>query len=367
MRVYRYAFILAALAAAKPVLPAITEDITGHQRELIFGFLGLQLFGFLAASLPRWLGRPLQPAPLIVVLLVLHGLALLWSFPVPEMGFQARTLVTLFAALVFAVNAVAARAWRAGPVLALTVVHAVAGVVVAYWPAAETVAIRVGFGAIVLLCCEITTRIVAALVPVARERHGLPAIAPPPPILATVVRYGGIVTFLAWAGAGVTPDASAPTAVLAVAAAATGAAGLAWLARLRPIEVAAVPGLGVLLLGVVFMRGGFVLLALAALGLGVEQVVAVHAFAIGGLAMLAIGIATSIVRRREETAFVRSPIASAAYAGIAVTVALRLAANLAPEHYDSLLTAARNVWTVAFAFYAAFVAKGLLEKDKKAT
>ena len=50
-----------------------------------------------------------------------------------------------------------------------------------------------------------------------------------------------------------------------------------------------------------------------------------------------------------------------------MTVAPRLATTHAPEHYDSLLTAARNVWTVALAFYAAFVAKGLLEKDKKAT
>ncbi|MBP0575315.1 NnrS family protein, partial [Mycobacterium tuberculosis] len=79
MRVYRYAFILAAVAALKPVLPPVTADIAGHHLELIFGFLPLQLFGFLSAALPRWIGRPLLPAPLAVVLLVLHALALFWS------------------------------------------------------------------------------------------------------------------------------------------------------------------------------------------------------------------------------------------------------------------------------------------------
>ena len=53
--------------------------------------------------------------------------------------------------------------------------------------------------------------------------------------------------------------------------------------------------------------------------------------------------------------------------GLGLALAGAVAANLAPEHYDSLLTAARYAWTAAFAFYAAFVAKGLMEKDKKAT
>lgn len=358
MRVYRYAFILAAVAAAKPVLPLVTEEISGHHLELIFGFLPLQLFGFLAAALPRWIGRPLLPQPLLVVLLVLHGLALFWSFSVPGMGLQARAILAAGGALFFLVNVVAARAWGALPVIAFAAVQGGAAVVAVYVPEAQTVAMRLGFGAIVLLCCEISTRISIALVLVARERKGLAVIAKPPAFLSEIVRYGGILSFGLWAFDG-------PFAVPALV---TGAAGLSWLTLTRPLSVLMVPGLGVLLVGIFFMRAGFVVLALEGFGLPPgDGFLAVHVFAVGGLVTLAIGIATSIVRRREATAFVRSWIATGAYAAITVATLTRLAASLDPSHYDSLIDAARWSFAAACGFYAIFIAKGLLEEDKKTT
>lgn len=358
MRVYRYAFILAALAAAKPILPTLTEEITGHHLELIFGFLPLQLFGFLAAALPRWIGRPLLPTPLLVVLLVLHALALAWSFAVPGMGLQARVLLAAGGALFFLVNVVAARAWAALPVIGFASVQAAAGVVALYVPEAETVAMRLGFGAIVLLCCEISVRITIALVLVARERRGLTAIAKPPAWLSEIVRYGGILTFILWA---FDAPAAAPALI-------TGLAGLAWLALTRPLPVLTVPGLGVLLVGIFFMRAGFVVLALEGVGLAPgDGFVAIHCFAVGGLATLAIGIATSIVRRREATAFVRSWIATGAYAAIVAATLIRLAASLDAGHYLDLIEGSRWAFAAACGFYAIFIAKGLMEKDKKAT
>jgi uncharacterized protein involved in response to NO len=358
VRVYRYAFLLAALAAVKPILPPITEDITGHHLELIFGFLTVQLFGFLAAALPRWIGRPLQPRPILVALLALHGLALYWSFAAPEAGLKARVLLGAFGAVYFLANVMAARAWSALPVMVFATVHAGAGVTALFVPAVETVAMRLGFGAIVLLCCEISTRIALALVVVARERHGLAAIARPPAWLSETVRYAGILAFALWAFDG-------PVAAPALVA---GLAGLGWWAWTRPLSVMLVPGLGVLLVGIFCMRLGFVALALEAVGLGPgDAFLAIHLFAVGGLATLAIGIATSIVRRREATAFVRSWVATAAYVAITVATGLRLAASLAPAHYETLVTASRWSWTAAFCAYAAFVAKGLTEKDKKTT
>jgi uncharacterized protein involved in response to NO len=358
MRVYRYAFILAAVAAAKPVLPAITEEITGHHLELIFGFLTVQLFGFLAAALPRWIGRPFAPAPMLPTLLVLHGVALYWSFAAPLPGLQARALLGAFGAIYFLGNVLAARAWSALPVMAFAGLHAGAGVVALFFPADETVAMRLGFGAIVLLCCEISTRIAIALVLVARERRGLTQIEKPPAWLSEIVRYGGVVTFGLWAFDG-------PYAVPALV---SGLAGLTWLAQTRPLSVMTVPGLGVLLLGIFFMRAGFVVLALEGAGLAPgDSFLAVHFFAVGGLATLAIGIATSIVRRREATAFVRSWVATGAYATITVATLARLAASLDPAHYDSLIDAARWSFAAACGFYGAFIAKGLLEKDKKTT
>lgn len=358
MRVYRYAFILAAVAAAKPVLPSVTEEISGHHLELIFGFLPLQLFGFLAAALPRWIGRPLLPQPLLVVLLVLHGLALFWSFTVPGMGLQARALLAAGGAIFFLANVVAARAWAALPVIGFALVQGVAAVVAVYMPEAQTVAMRLGFGAIVLLCCEISVRIAIALVLVARERRGLSVIAKPPAWLSEVVRYGGIVSFALWAFEG-------PAAVPALI---TGAAGLTWLTLARPLSVLMVPGLGVLLIGIFFMRAGFVVLALEGLGLPPgDGFLAVHFFAVGGLATLAIGIATSIVRRREATAFVRSWIATGAYASILAATLLRLAASLDPAHYLDLIEGSRWAFALACGFYAIFIAKGLMEEDKKTT
>ena len=59
-------------AAGMPVLATIFEPLAWHAHEMLFGFVGAAVCGFLLTAIPNWTGRlPLQGLPLA-------GLALLW-------------------------------------------------------------------------------------------------------------------------------------------------------------------------------------------------------------------------------------------------------------------------------------------------
>lgn len=95
---FRVAFVLAALTALRAIGPDIAPgigDITTHPNELIFGFFGIQLFGFLTVALPRWIGRPITPAPMLWAVLVAHAATFLWGCFDPELAGLLRALVTL--------------------------------------------------------------------------------------------------------------------------------------------------------------------------------------------------------------------------------------------------------------------------------
>jgi len=105
---------------------------------------------------------------------------------------------------------------------------------------------------------------------------------------------------------------------------------------------------------------GFVLLALAQLG-WVAQSLAVHAFAVGVIGGLIIGMVTRTARGHTGRPLEASRGEVAAYALVMAAAVLRvLVPAVRPEWYAHALEAAAGLWAIAFAIYLVIYTPWLL-------
>jgi uncharacterized protein involved in response to NO len=346
VRAARLGFLLAALAGIKALMPQI-GDVATHQADLIFGFFGIQIFAFLTHSLPRWIGHRLRPAVLPHGVLALHAAALLWSLRDPESAAIVRTVALLAGAVFLLVPALRSRLANAILPAMLVLIHAMAALLSAAPIVSPVDPLHLGLAALILFCLDVSTRIVLALNAVARDRLGLPAIAPPPAMLTLAMKASCFLTMALWVGSG-------PVALFALA---SGTLGLLWLLCLRPWATVRVVGMAALFLGLATMRVGSLLLAASAVGItGVTSSLAIHVWAVGGLAPLAIAISGSIARRQARRAFAASPLAVIAAIAILLAMLARILAIVLPEYQTVLWDTARVLWTLAFAASFLFIA-----------
>jgi len=314
-----------------------------HAHEMIFGAMIAVVTGFLLTAGKAWTGLPTpRGAPLgALVALWLAGrcaglLALAWLFAAVDGAFpvavafvfarliwrarQARNagvaaVLSLMAAANLAFHASALGAWR---VDAMTPLHA-------------------GLALLVVLESVIGGRVIPAftrsatpgLVLVERKRLDRCAIA------ATAA---GLALGLA--------DVAAAAPVLALAAllqAVRLAGWKPWVARARPI-------LWILHLSYAWIPLGLGLLALAATG-AVARSAGVHALAVGATGGLVMGMLTRTARGHTGRALQVSRVEVAAYVGVMLAAALRVAAALVPAWFVPAAIGAGVVWIAAFALY----------------
>lgn len=344
---FRIAFFLAALTAIRAIaFPADIwqGDYSRHADELIFGFMLVQLFGFMLKALPRWVGRPILAPPLIRLFLFAQALAFLLGLHDFSLGAQLRSIIGLSAVATLSVTAIRARAIMAFPLLALAAAHAGTGIIAAFhlWPGAT----MLGFCLILAICFEVGNRIFPMVIDSGRTRDGRPSRPLPPAWLSLTQRITSLLTLLLWA-------LELPYALPAALA---GISGMIWLAQIAPWHAFQYGGVRFMTFAMVAKRVGFLLLAIQAwpassMPLAVPQ----HVLAIGGLASLAVAIATSMVRKRNGQSFQRSFLGTVTYLCLAGALALRISYAVFPEHGQSLLHAAQAFWLAGFAGYAVLV------------
>lgn len=351
---FRVAFILAAMTAIRAVSPGFGPEYADpsiHVDELVFGFFSVQLFGFLTIAQPRWVGHPLGPCTGIWAYLLAEIACFLWGFFDLATAAEARNLVGLFGVVLILANTPPGKTAATFPVVLLAALHLLVGAIGhrLAWAGTD----MAGLAVIVLICLEVSNRVGAALIVVARERAGRPPLATPPKWIHIVERIASAIALALW-GLGINAGPAAAVATLA---------GGLWLAALRPWEIRPYAGVAILVVGMVWKRVAFAALAINDLGIAeVPSFFVIHAFAIGGLATLAIGVATSLTRKRDGKALARSPLADFTYGAIALAALLRTGAAIFPSRHEPLILTARIAWIVAFAAYALFVARRALAK-----
>lgn len=347
---HRLAFVLAGLVAVRMMLPGLT-DLSTHPSDILYCYFPIQFLGVLSSALPRWIGRPIRPAWGPAALVAGHAFALIVGLAAPETEIRIHAGLALAAGGLFFANALAAKSERS--YYPLTVVLAQGSVAVASQIVSDERLTRTGLALIVLFCLEMERRVAPAFWPAARDKLGLPPGPALPAWLTLVQRLAAFFALAAWVF-------GRNASVIALAAAVFGSI---WVLKPRPWQVWRIHSLMALTIGMLALRTGFLLLALRDAGVATIDLQAiVHTWAVGGVGLLAIVIATSFVRRAERRVFLDEVLSDAAFVLMMLAALARIAAAEWPDGYDDLILVARSCWCAAFASAVGFIVRHSLRR-----
>ena len=335
------------------------DPVLWHVHEMMFGYVGAALGGFVLTAVPNWTGRlPVRGWPLAALTLAwLAGRAAIWW------GGALGPLATAIADLAFIValavlvgnEILAGRNWRNLPVLGALVLMVAANLLF-HLSAAEIAdtgeaGMRLSIGTMALLLALIGGRVVPSFTRNWFARRGGPEIAPPMGRLdrATLALTG--VALASW-------FAAAPDPVAGALLAAAGAFNLARLARWRGWRTLAEPLVTVLHAGYFWLALGLVLLGLSLLGGRVAEALALHVLTIGAMGTMTLAVMTRAVLGHTGRALHAGTGLVAIYGLATLAVFTRAAFEIVPE--AGLLWATAGAWSLAFALFTAIHAPMLV-------
>jgi uncharacterized protein involved in response to NO len=326
---------LAGYKGALPALPAV--NMLWHMHEMVFGFAGAVIIGFLFTAGRNWTNLPTPAGGQLAALagLWIAGRAAMLLAP----GVPALVVDGLFlplCALAFGRVLVRAQSKRNYPICGILILLSVANLLFHAaangWIALS--AFKPVHGAILMI--TVLEAVIGGRVIPMFTRNGAPGSQP-----ATVAwrEKASIALLLATA--------------LAVAAVAFAAAGVnaVRLAGWAPFATVRVPLLWILHLAYAWIVAGLLLLGFAALGIGSSSS-AFHALAVGGMSGLIIGMITRTALGHTGRMLRAGRAESAMYLLLQAGAVARLCANLLPaEARDILLAGSALAWAGSFLTY----------------
>ncbi|WP_296599709.1 NnrS family protein [Phenylobacterium sp.] len=321
-----------------------------HIHEMIFGFLGAVIAGFLTTAVPNWTGRmPVIGAPLggLVALWVLGRLAMLYQGVLGPFAAVADSLFLLAFAAVIWREVLAGRNWRNLPVCGLVTLFAFANVAY-HLPRGVSgeVGMRLALGAASVLIAQIGGRIVPSFT---RNWMKARAMEPGPAPFGTVDRAALGLSGLGGALWVAMPQSRLTGAVLALA----GIAHLARLARWRGWRAAAEPLVWILHLGYGWLGVGMLLLGGSALApVLVPRSAGVHALTAGAVGVMTLAVMTRATRGHTGRPLAAGGATLAIYLAINAAAILRVAAPFTGVAQSFWLSASGFVWSLAFGGFA---------------
>jgi uncharacterized protein involved in response to NO len=361
---FRPFFLLGSLYAGLAVLawlPMFVGDLAlptalaprdWHVHEMLYGFAGAVMAGFLLTAVPNWTGRlPLQGGPLLLLVAAwLAGRfavafsAFLGWLPAALLDLSFLTLLTA----AIAREVVAGRNWRNLKVLvALSALLAGNALfhVEAYRSGTAEYGIRVGIAAALAMVMLIGGRIVPSFTRnwLARENPGrMPAS------FGTFDKASMILAVAALAGWTLAPGSRATGAALVV----TGLVQAARLARWAGDRTWPDPLVLVLHVAYAFVPLGFVLVGASALGL-VPVGAGIHAWTGGAVGVMTLAVMSRASLGHTGRPLAASPAVRTVYVLATASVLARVCASLHPAWTGSLLPVAGALWAMAFLGFAA--------------
>ena len=342
-------------------IPTAFSAVDWHAHEMIFGYVGAVIAGFLLTAIPNWTGRlPVAGWPLaaLAALWTAGRIAVLTSAWIgrPAAAVADAAFLTVFAALV-AREVITGRNWRnlkvAALVLALALVDVAFHVEDARSGVADT-STRAALGLIVMLILLIGGRVTPSFTGNWLARA---AVTERP---APFGRGDGAVLGLSglslafWV---VAPE-GVPTGALALAAA---VANLWRLSRWRGLAARHDALVLVLHLGFLFVALGFAGVGAHALWADtVPYAVGVHVWAIGAVGTMTLAMMTRATLGHSGRALVASKGTKFAYICVIAALVARVAMAALPAFGLPLMHIATCAWLLAFAAFLAVYAPLLL-------
>ncbi|MGD0642792.1 MAG: NnrS family protein [Roseiarcus sp.] len=342
-------------------IPTAFSAVDWHAHEMVFGYGGAVVTGFLLTAIPNWTGRlPIAGRPL-AALTALWAAGRLAIFASSLIGRPAATAIDgayliVLAALV-AREVVAGRNWRNLKVAAL--VSALALVNLAFhfedaWRGTAAYSQRAALAVMVMLILLVGGRVTPSFTHNWLARVGQ-AKRPVP-----FGRSDGAA--MALSGASLALWVVAPdwrwSGALAVAA---GLGNLWRLSRWRGLSARKDPLVLVLHVGFLLAALGFVTIGAHALWPAVVPSAAgVHVWAVGAVGVMTLAMMTRATLGHAGRALVASTATRLAYLSVIVAMLARVGMALLPAFTISLMDVAAGAWILAFAAFLAGYAPMLL-------
>ena len=326
-------------------LPSALDPLAWHRHEMLFGFVGAVVAGFLLTAVPNWTGRlPIAGKPLAALfgLWIAARLAVLFSASVGPL--TAAVIDTGFFVVLagLAAREVIAANNRNVPVVGLVLLLGAASALDHAGAAGligdPNLAWKLGMALIVLLISLIGGRIVPSFTRNWMAKRGMTKRLPMQAGKFDMFVIGATAfALLTW----ITVPVGLPTTLLLLAAAAL---QLARLARWGGIRGARDPLVLILHVGYLWIPVGLALLGLSTATPAVAQSVAVHALTAGAMATMILAVMTRATLGHTGRELRANGLTVAIYALVTLGVVLRVTAPLGYAEYTFALHVSALAW-----------------------
>lgn len=322
-----------------------------HIHEMLFGYVGAVIGGFLLTAVPNWTGRaPLAGTPLAV----LFGLWAVGRLALSTPGADAFTLLILDGlyltglSLVVWRDVLAARNWRNLGV-ALAVTGLAAANLAFHLRSGEAggldAVVRAGLGLIVMLLVLIGGRVTPNFTRNWLARQGSGRLPAPASRFDLGVMAFTLTALVAWVWRA---DHPAVGVVLALAGLLNGVR----LARWCGWRTVGEPLVWILHLGYAWLAVGLVLLGLAAMGASFAPSAGVHALTTGAMGVMILAVMTRATRGHTGRPLEADRATVVLYGLANLAAVVRVAGGLWPEVYGAALIVAGGLWAASLLGYA---------------
>lgn len=338
-----------ALITGESVVTA-GDPLSWHVHEMIFGYVGAVLAGFLLTAIPNWTGRlPIRGRPLML----LFALWLAGRVAVVMGGLIGPVAAVVDAAFTVALAGVAWREVAAGKnarnvpicivvsLFALTNIGFHAEIAVA---GSGDYAIRAALGLILLLISLIGGRITPSFTRNWLAKRGVSALPAPFGRFDKLALIATGAAALAWT---VAPEAAATAALLALAAVLLTVRLLRW----RGWAAVSEPLLLVLHVAYAWLPLALALLAAAIVWPELGRSPGIHAFTAGGIGMMTLAVMTRATLGHTGRDLTAGAGTNAIYLLVFTGAVLRVAAPWLPVDYFAAVMVAGGLWTGAFMLF----------------
>ncbi|GAA0327700.1 NnrS family protein [Sphingomonas oligophenolica] len=338
--------------SATITLPTAFDTIAWHRHEMLFGYLGAVIAGFLLTAIPNWTGRlPIAGAPLA-------ALAGLWL--AGRIAILCSALVGAPIAAVLDVGFLLTLAFVAGrevlaahnrnlPVVGMVLLLAVASGLdhaeAMGAPLPPGLGYRFAVGLIVMMIGLIGGRIIPSFTRNWLAKQGAAGSLPGQPGRFDVAALA--MTALALIGWVVMPDATTSGYALLVA----GAVQIVRLALWQGVRTVREPIVLILHIAYLWIPIGLVLLGLSIVSGAFQASAALHALTAGAMAGMTLAVMTRATRGHTGRDLVAGPMTIAVYILITLAAAIRVAAPILPISYMAAIHLAATAWIGAFVLF----------------
>jgi uncharacterized protein involved in response to NO len=348
-------------------LPAAADPVTWHAHEMLFGFAGAAVAGFLLTAVATWTGRPPVSGAALQYLVaawiagrLAMALGQIWPGAAVAVAVTELAFPVLLAGL--AIREIVGGASRRNFGIAFVITaFAVLDVVfhlgqTGVWPGAARTALFLTAHGFLVLITVIAGRIVPSFTGNWLRSRGIAALPTSRPWLETL-----IVPAVLLAGIANSSMAPAPlVAGLSIAVAFLHGLRLStWCGSATVGE----PLVVILHIAYAWLPVGYLLLGLVALGLPLPGSAALHALTMGAVATMILAVATRVALGHTGRPLTASPLTVVAYGALNVAVLARIGSPLVPEWSLVLMDTAAAGWVAAFGLFLA-VYWGILTRPR---